>query len=286
LFEFLREVNRRPEPFVKYTASELWTDPHTSGRMLAYHLDETVDAASRNPGFLDSSTRWIISHFGLTPEAKVADFGCGPGLYTQRLARAGATVTGIDFSVNSLRHAAETASQEGLDIEYIQANYLEFETNLRFDLIIMIMCDFCALSPSQRTVLLRKFRSLLAAGGMILLDIYSARMFDQREETAVYAPDLMDGFWSPEEYYGFLNTFKYEKERLVLDKYTIVERDRTRVIYNWLQCFTQQEIENELTDCGLRVAEYWGDVAGSNYDPNATEFAIVANVSAGEEDIG
>jgi len=54
LFEFLLEVNRRPEPFAEYTAGELWTDPHTSRRMLALHLDP-ADAASRNREFLDRS---------------------------------------------------------------------------------------------------------------------------------------------------------------------------------------------------------------------------------------
>jgi hypothetical protein len=37
MFEFLCEVNRRPEPFSRYTARELWTDPHTSRKMLALH---------------------------------------------------------------------------------------------------------------------------------------------------------------------------------------------------------------------------------------------------------
>ena len=155
MFEFLVDVNRRPEPFEEYTARELWTDSHTSEQMLAYHLNETGDAASRNHAFLDRSADWIVSHFGLGSGSKVADFGCGPGLYAQRLARAGAGVTGIDFSANSLRYAREGAVDEGLDIEYVEADYLGFETNRRFDLIMMIMCDFCALSPDQRGSLLR-----------------------------------------------------------------------------------------------------------------------------------
>jgi len=276
LFEFLCEVNRRPEPFAEYTARELWTDPHLSRRMLAFHLDPTVDAASRNHEFLDRSADWMDSHFGLVPGSRVADFGCGPGLYAQRLARRGADVLGIDFSANSLCYARDEAAREGLQIEYMQADYLEFDTERRFDLIIMIMCDFCALSQRRRAVLLCKFRTFLAPGGRILLDVYSPAMLDAREETATYAPDLMDGFWSPEPYFGFLNTFKYERERVLLDKYTIVERNRIRRIYNWLQCFTLQALDSEFADCGLQVVERWGDVAGSPYDPGATEFAVVA----------
>lgn len=276
LFEFLCEVNRRPEPFAEYTARELWTDPHISPKMLAFHLDPAVDAASRNHEFVDRSVDWMVSHLGLVPGSRVADFGCGPGLYAQRLARRGADVLGIDFSANSLRYACDEAVRDGLQIEYVQADYLEFETERRFDLIIMIMCDLCALSPRQRAVLLGTFRSLLAPDGRILLDVYSPAMLDAREETASYALDLMDGFWSPEPYFGFLNTFKYERESVLLDKYTIVECGRIRRIYNWLQCFTPEALDSEFADCGLQVVERWGDVAGSPYDAGATEFAVVA----------
>jgi SAM-dependent methyltransferase len=279
LFEFLQEVNRRPEPFAEYTARELWTDPHISSKMLALHLDPAVDAASRNREFLDRSADWIASHFGLASGSRVADFGCGPGLYAQRLARRGADVTGIDFSASSLRHARTEAAREGLQIDYVQADYLDFATERRFDLIIMIMCDFCALSPEQRAELLRRFRSLLAADGRVLLDVYSPAMLDAREEAATYGSDLMDGFWSPKPYFGFLNTFKYERERVLLDKYTIVERDRIRRIFNWLQCFTPTGLEGEFAGCGPQVVERWGDVAGSPYDPGATEFAVVAGPS-------
>jgi len=286
LFEFLKEISRRPVPFGEYTARALWADPHTSERMLAYHLDETVDLASRNRKFLDRSVAWMLSHFGLAPGARVADFGCGPGLYAERLARAGLVVTGIDFSDNSIRYARETAAVEGLEIEYIHADYLDFDTDQRFDLIMLIMCDFCALSPAQRVILLRKFHSMLTIGGLILLDVYSPKMFEARDETATWAPSLMDGFWSPREYFGFMNTFKYDDERLLLDKYTIVERDGIRRIYNWFQCFTLQGIKSECAGCGLKVVEDWGDVAGAAYDPDATEFAIVMKATGEEPSAG
>ncbi|MBN1192081.1 MAG: class I SAM-dependent methyltransferase [Coriobacteriia bacterium] len=279
MFKFLLEVNQRPEPFAEYTARELWTDPHTSKKMLAYHLNETVDAASRNHAFLDRSAEWIVSHFRLESGARVADFGCGPGLYAQRLATRGLDVTGIDFSANSLEYARKQASDAALSIEYIEADYLGFETDRRFDLVMMIMCDFCALGPEQRAVLLRKFRSMLADGGAVLLDVYSPHMFAAREESAAYARNLLDGFWAADEYFGFLNTFKYDEERLILDKYTIVERNRTRRVFNWLQCFTPAEIEMEFARCGLRVVERWGNVAGSHCDAGSTEFAVVARAN-------
>jgi cyclopropane fatty-acyl-phospholipid synthase-like methyltransferase len=276
MFEELESINDRPKPFEFYTASELWTDEHRSKQMLSFHLNEKVDLSSRNAAFMDRSVQWIASHFNITAGTKVADFGCGPGLYSTRLAQRQADVTGIDFSSRSIQYAREMASSEGLAIRYVNENYLDFETDDRFRLILMIMCDFCALGPIQRKQMLSKFHTLLEPGGSILLDVYSLTAFDGREETAKYECNLLDGFWSPNKYYGFLNTFKYEEEKVVLDKYTLVEATHTQTVYNWLQYFTPEAIENELAECGFALEMLFSDVAGSPYSPETAEFAVVA----------
>ena len=278
MFKELEKINNRPRPFEFYTASELWTNEHTAEQMLQYHLNESIDVSSRRAEFIDRSVEWIVSRFGVESTTTVADFGCGPGLYAKRLAEAGAQVTGIDFSENSLKYAKEMADQEGLNIDYINENYLNVETSKRFDLIIMIMCDFCALSPKQRKTLLAKFASFLKPGGFVLLDVYSFNMFDQKEESATYELNQMNGFWSPENYYCFVNTFKYIEEKVTLDKYTIVEASRTRVVYNWLQYFSPETLEKEFAESGFTVEKFYSDVAGTPFSPESTEFAVVATL--------
>ena len=147
MFKELKEINSRPEPFEFYTADELWTNEHTSKQMLKYHLNESIDLSSRNKSFINSSVEWIATHFQVDEKTEIADFGCGPGLYTAKLAKRGAIVTGIDFSENSIKYAKKMAAEKGLKINYVLANYLDFETTSRFDLITMIFCDYCALSP-------------------------------------------------------------------------------------------------------------------------------------------
>jgi len=102
MFEKLERMNRRPEPFEFYTARELWTDEHTSKQMLSHHLNGESDVSSRNAAFIDRSVEWITSHFEVRGGTKIADFGCGPGLYAERLARKQADMTGIDFSKRSI----------------------------------------------------------------------------------------------------------------------------------------------------------------------------------------
>jgi len=275
MFEQLEQINARPEPFEFYTAADLWTDEHTSEQMLAFHLNTDVDVASRNAAFIDRSVEWIVSRCCVVPGSRIADFGCGPGLYTTRLAQRQARVTGIDFSERSIKYAQDTAARQDLPIRYVNQDYLEYDTDDRFELILMIMCDFCALSPDQRQTMLRKFHTLLAPGGLLLMDVYSLAAFHKREETASYELNLLDGFWSPDKYYGFLSTFKYEVEKVILDKYTIVEAARTRTIYNWLQYFTPAALRQELEDNGFVVEDLYANVAGDPFDPNADEFAVL-----------
>ena len=277
MFKELEKINERPEPFQFYTAIDLWTDEHTSKQMLSFHLNEAIDVSSRNLRFINRSVEWIASEFSIGGNTKVADFGCGPGLYAARLAKRGAHVTGIDFSKRSIEYAKEVAVREHLDINYVNQNYLEFETEDRFDLIAMIMCDFCVLSPTQRKGILSKYRNMLKPGGSVLLDVYSLSAFEQREEAAAYAVNQLNGFWSPNKYYGFLNTFKYDEEKIILDKYTIIESDRTRQVYNWLQYFAPEDLEREFVDAGFYMKGIYSDVAGNLYDRKSGEFAVVAN---------
>jgi 2-polyprenyl-3-methyl-5-hydroxy-6-metoxy-1,4-benzoquinol methylase len=222
MFEELQKINERPKPFQFYTACDLWTDEHTSKQMLAFHLNEANDVSSRNAEFITRSVEWIASEFNIGRDTKIADFGCGPGLYAAPLARRGAKVTGIDFSKRSIEYAKEVAVRDQLTISYVNQNYLEFETEDRFDLALMIMCDFCVLSPTQRKGILSKFHEILKSGGSVFLDVYSLSAFEQREEAATYEVNQLKGFWSPNKYYGFLNTFKSLLSKIIRERYSLL----------------------------------------------------------------
>ena len=276
LFSDLEWINARPKPFEFYTASELWTDDHTSAQMLKFHLDENVDLSSRRMAFIERSVDWLVDRLGIAPGVSVVDFGCGPGLYTSRLAKRGAEVTGIDFSARSIEYARNQARTMGLDIDYVNQNYLDFTTDKRFDVVLMIFCDFCALGPTQRKTLLRKFHSVLKPGGRIVMDVCSLAAFERYSEASSYAMNLQNGFWSPEPYYGFLNNFKYEEEKVTLEQYTIVGRTWMKRVYNWLQYFSVESLTAGFCETGLEIVEVYGDVAGKPYEAGTSEFAVVA----------
>ncbi|MFI2104836.1 SAM-dependent methyltransferase [Isoptericola sp. NPDC019693] len=276
MYDQLAGINRRPALYSTRTTTGLWSDPHVSERMLAAHLDPQVDLSSYRADYLESIAAWLIDRFDLDAGSTVADFGCGPGLYTTRLARTGASVTGLDVSSRSLEHARTLARTEGLSVRYLHQDYLAYRDEARYDLIIMVMRDYGALAPSERRALLDTVRTQLAPGGTFVFDVDHAPAFDAVVERATYAPDLMDGFWSAEPYFGFLNTHRYEDERVALDRYEIVEADRTRTFCNWARYFTPAELTGELAAAGLGDVEILGDLTGAPFDPTAALFAAAA----------
>ena len=128
MFKELKEINSRPSPFQFYTADELWTNEHTSKKMLEYHLNEAIDVSSRNKIFIERSVEWIVSRFGVDNKTEIADFGCGPGLYTTRLSERGAIVTGIVFVVYKFVRALITKP----NLRYYVASVLKDVKNMYY----------------------------------------------------------------------------------------------------------------------------------------------------------
>lgn len=197
------------------------------------------------------------------------------GLYTQRLKTRGVgTVLGLDFSQNSLEYATQQAASSNLAIEYHLGNYLEFSDTRQFDLITLVMCDLCALNPTQRATLFAKFKTLLAENGAIALDVYTQTRFNKQAEALTLNQNAMNGFWSAEDYWCIQSSFKYDTDLVTLDKYVITEAQREWTVYNWLQHFTLDMLKAELAPHGLEVQATYSDLRGKPF-ADGDEMAVV-----------
>lgn len=273
MYKFIHDIASRPEPFSRYTAKELWTRPHLSHQMLDYHLNQETDLASRRIEVIDKVTHWIDSQLSLSGK-KLCDLGCGPGLYTERFAKHGAKVTGVDFSQYTLDYAKKQTKQS---ICYIQADYLSDMLPSGFDVITLIYTDLCVLSPEQRRNLLSKMRKMLNPGGHIVFDVAGMGLLKKREEVTLIEDNLMGGFWAPGEYVGIQKSYIYEDQYLALDRYVIVEPKETWQVYNWFQHYTQQIIESELREAGFTIDQMVGDLTGSPLIPDGELIGIIAS---------
>ena len=278
MYELLKNIAQRPKPFSQYTVMELWTSPYLAQQMLSYHLNQETDLASRRFESIDQVVSWIDSQLNLTGK-HICDLGCGPGLYTQRFSQKGAYVTGVDFSVNSLGYAREEAMKNNHVIDYIHANYLTDDLPSGFDIITLIYTDLSVLSPQQRAILLGRMRKMLNPNGRIVIDVAGMNLINNKEEITIIENRLMYGFWAKGDYVGIQRSFVYREENISLDRYLIVEPNKSWEILNWFQHFTPESIQSELSNAGFTVDHMTGGLAGELLNSESDLIGVIASVA-------
>ncbi|KAA1191458.1 class I SAM-dependent methyltransferase [Paenibacillus sp. B2(2019)] len=111
----------------------------------------------------------LFSLMGSVENKKVLDAGCGEGYLSRMLAKAGASVTGVDYSQNMIT-IAKSKSPEELKINFHHGNCedLSFLQNESYDLIVsnMVIHDL-----SDYEMAIHEMYRLLVDGGTFIFSI-------------------------------------------------------------------------------------------------------------------
>lgn len=145
-----------------------WSDPDFSRRMLAEHLNQKHERASRRQVVIDQQVAWIHRKILNEQPATILDLGCGPGFYTGRLCALGHTCKGIDFSPASIDYAKEHYPAAA----YVLGDMLECDFGCGLDLIMMVHGELSSFSVSDGQHLIQKAYAALNKGGKLLLEVH------------------------------------------------------------------------------------------------------------------
>lgn len=261
--KLLRILQKKPKLYEK-TQYNIWDNEHVSKGMLQAHLNESLDSASRNIKFVNSSVNWISILFPPTRYHNLLDLGCGPGIYTERFYQKGYHVTGIDISKRSIDYARQFAKKNEMNIHYILGNYIELEFQRSYDLITLIYCDFGVLSPHERYTLLKKVYHSLSWQGIFLFDVFTSAKYSGYEEKHTWEAQN-NGFWSSSPHLCLHSFYRYDEESTYLNQYTIVTENEICLFNVWEHTFTFQELEDDLKMIGFRDICFYGNVAGEKH---------------------
>jgi SAM-dependent methyltransferase len=267
VFAELQKYLKRPEIYER-TTEKFWDDEHISAQMLEAHLNPNTDAASRKPEFVERSAAWIAL---LLPEgASLLDIGCGPGLYARRFAAMGLHVTGVDISERSIAYARAHDPHS----EYIQQDYLGMDFENLFDMVTLIWCDYGALIPKEREVLLQNVFRALKPGGLFLLDVFTPVGYASLREHTTWENNEKGGFWSPDKHICLSAVYKYPG-MVNLNRYVIIEESAVRTFNIWNCCFTRESLLAEVGRFGFAESAFFSDVAGAPYKPDRETLCAV-----------
>ena len=176
----LEIIQRSPQPVPWAEGEKIpWHDPAFSERMLAEHLSQSHDMASRRGPTIDEHVRWIHGEFLGGQPSRILDLGCGPGLYTSRLAKLGHDCVGIDYSPASIRYAEDQARQEGLVCNYMLQDIRSADFGDEFPLVMLIFGEFNVFRPGDAKAILEKAHAALADGGALLLEPHTLAVVEK-----------------------------------------------------------------------------------------------------------
>jgi len=235
----------RPELYEKGN-SVMWTDPHISKELLHVHLNGELDLGSRKTKTIISTVDWILKSTD-KKQLNILDLGCGPGLYSELLAKKGHKVTGVDFSENSINYARNEASKKKLNITYLKENYLNLKLEENsFDLVILIFTDFGPLLPTEREQLLSVIKKGLKPGGIFIFDVLNDKNIQNKISLKNWEVST-GGFWDSKPYMALSESFIYDEAKVILYQHLVLDEDETLKIYRfWTHFFSHDDLGNIL----------------------------------------
>jgi len=262
--ERIKKLSSKPKLYEK-GSSVMWTDPHISKKLLELHLNPDHDIASRNKTKIEKISNWILQQANKS-KMNILDLGCGPGLYAEFMAQKGHSVTGVDFSENSIQYASKQAGEKKLEIEYLNQDYLEIDFVGKFDLVILIYLDFCVLLPNEREKVLKNIHRALKKGGIFICDVVNERNIENKVISQSWEVQET-GFWKNEPYIALTNGYHYPEAKVMASHHIIIGENETIDTYIfWTHYYETKDLVEILEKSGFGEIKCYNNVLPKSND--------------------
>ena len=265
--------NMEPGPWVEGERIP-WDDPAFSERVLREHLAQDNEAASRPNAKIKKHVDWIHKALLGGKPSKILDLGCGPGLYTARLAKLGHTCTGIDFAPAAIQYALKNAPA-GCTYQLADIRTAQYETG--FDLVIYIFGALNLLPPADARLVLEKARQALKPGGRLLLEVSSLDSVDQIGNQPAMWYSAESGLFCDSPHLCLMETFWDEEGLVATERFYIVETASGQVTHHAAstQGYEEDALEEILGETGFEGISFHPSMTGKE-DDEVNDFWVLS----------
>jgi len=229
-----------------------WHEPGFSRRMLREHLSQEHDLASRTLGWIDRQVEWIHRRLLEQRPARVLDLGCGPGLYSHRLAALGHTCLGIDFGPASIEHAG-THTPPGARCRFELGDLRESAFGGSHDLAMILYGELNVFSPNEAASILGRARASLAPGGALIAEVQSAGAVEAMGNAAPSVEERDSGVFADGPYRCRTECRWLAREMVAVQTFEVTEVDTgtRRGFRSTTKAWTDAELGSLLADAGF-----------------------------------
>jgi SAM-dependent methyltransferase len=242
-----------------------WDDPAFSARVLKEHLAQDNDAASRPNTSIKKHVDWIHRQLLGGQPSRILDLGCGPGLYTARLAKLGHTCTGIDFAPAPIDYAQKHAPA---GCQYLLADIRDADYGSGYDLVIFIFGALNLLRPADARLVLEKACRALKPGGSLLLEASSLDAVDQIGNQPAMWYSAASGLFSDKPHLCLMETFWDDELKVASERFFIVDAASGQVTRHAAstQAYEEDELEYMLKQAGFAQVSFYPSLTGREED--------------------
>lgn len=280
----LKEIIHRTNPPHPWEEGDNipWNDLKFSERMLQEHLSQAHDAASRRIQIIDRQVSWIHQTILQGKPGRILDLGCGPGLYSSRLAQFGHTCVGIDYSPASIHYAREYVKKvrftlhRSLDCTYIEQDLRQAIYGEGFDLALFIYGEFNVFKPVDASLIVERVCSALKPGGQLLLEVHRNETVQHMGlETATwYSAEC--ALFSEKPHLVLEEAFWDEDQRVATRRYFIVDGSTGKTVRYAVsyQAYTDGDYQTLLNQGGFSEVTFHPSLTGS-HEESQRDFIVI-----------
>jgi SAM-dependent methyltransferase len=276
----LLDVVRRREPPEPWSEGDNipWHDPGFSPRMLRAHLSQEHDAASRRAEKIDRHVAAVHARLLGGRPSRVLDLGCGPGLYTSRLAALGHACTGVDYSPASIAHARRQSAEAASRCTYIEADVRTADLGGGYGLVTMLYGELNVFAPEDARAILARARAALREGGVLLLEPHTFEAVRGMGEEPATWYSSESGLFADAPHLCLIEHHWDEERRATTTRYYVVDAASGAVVRHaqTMQAYARAEYDALLREAGFRDVVFEPSLTGSEADAEEGLLALVA----------
>jgi SAM-dependent methyltransferase len=256
-----------------------WHDPDFSRRMLREHLSQVHDAASRRSIIIDEHVEWIHHAALHNQSSRVLDLGCGPGLYSSRLAQRGHTCVGIDFGPASIAYAREVAGSQQLACDYRLDDVRHADFGTGYDLALFIFGELNPFRPEDAQHILKKAYTALNEGGRLLLEVSTFESVQRQGHQRATWYTLAQGLFSDQPHMVLFESFWDEAQAVAIERFYVIDTKTAEVTPHSIstQAYTDEQYRYLIQAAGFTDITFYPSLIGQPDERQKDLIAIVGH---------
>lgn len=222
-----------------------------------------------------SKLKLYLKEHGLT-DGRICELGCGTGIMTEKFAKAGYQMIGLDKSVDMLALAKQKQEETKSDILYLNQDMTEMELDKPVDACISV-CDSMnyLLQEEEMSALFERVKKYLTPGGLFIFDLKTVYCYRNviGNQTWVEQDEEVSYIWE---------NFFYEAQDINEYMLTIFRKQPDSGLYermeeaHYQRAYSPERLKSLLAEAGLTLVDSFDEDMESPIRENSERIYLIA----------